>query len=281
MVVAFQGEHGAYSEEALRKHFGEEAESLPCRTFRDIFRAVVGGKADHGVLPVENAFVGSVNDSYELLREYDLRIIAEIIHPIRHMLIGLPGAERKNITRALSHHQALEQCSVYLKRHNIEPVPTYDTAGSAIHLKDEADPETAIIASRLAAEIYELDILEAGIENVSFNYTRFFALGHDDPPRAQQNKTTLVFSTRHKPGSLYRCLKPFAERGINLTKIESRPSRERPWSYVFYMDFQGHWKDPICEQALLDLLRTAGTIKVLGSYPAATTPIWDEPEAGA
>jgi prephenate dehydratase len=133
-----------------------------------------------------------------------------------------------------------------------------------------------VIASKLAAEIYKLDILKEEIEDTPFNYTRFFVLGNEDPPRAQRSKTSLIFTARHLPGSLYQCLGEFAERNINLTKIESRPRRNRPWQYLFYLDFEGHWQDPVAEAALLGLLRRAGFVKMLGSYPMATTPHPDE-----
>jgi prephenate dehydratase len=129
-----------------------------------------------------------------------------------------------------------------------------------------------VIASALAAELYDLEILDPGIEDLPFNYTRFFVLGLDDPPRSQRSKTSLIFTTRHQPGALYDSLGEFAQREINLTKIESRPRRNRPWQYLFYLDFEGHWQDTACEAALMSLLRRSSFVKLLGSYPAATTP---------
>lgn len=167
-----------------------------------------------------------------------------------------------------SHPQALAQCERYLKRHNIEPIPAYDTAGSARELAANPEPHTGAIASRLAGELYNLDILATDIEDVPFNFTRFFVLGHDDPVPGEYNKTSLVFATRNRPAALYECLGEFAERGINLTKIESRPRRNRPWEPVFYLDFEGHWQDPICQDLLARLLIRASFVKLLGSYPA-------------
>jgi len=273
--VAFQGVAGAYSEEAVRQFFGPEVESVPCRTLADIFLTVESGDADYGMLPVENAVAGSVTQSYELLMEHDLRIYAEVILHVRHMLLGLPGIKPADLKRVRSHPQALAQCQRYLGRHGLEPEPAFDTAGSARDLAAAPEPGIAVIASELAAELYGLEILDQNIEDFPFNYTRFFVLALQDPPRAQRNKTSVVFTTPHRPGALYGCLEEFARRGINLAKIESRPRLNRPWQYIFYLDFEGHCQDPECEAAIMGLLRHSSFIKLLGSYPAATTPVPD------
>jgi prephenate dehydratase len=269
--VAFQGIAGAYSEEAIRQFFGPEVESVPCRTLDDVFPIVENGDVDYGMVPVENAVAGSVVRSYELLMERDLRIYAETILQVRHTLLALPGTTLDDLKRVRSHPQALAQCQRYLSRHALEPEPAFDTAGSARDLAANPEPGVAAIASALAAELYG-----SGIEDFPFNYTRFFVLSLDDPPRAQRNKTSLVFSTRHQPGALYECLGEFATRGINLTKIESRPRLNRPWQYIFYLDFEGHWQDPQCEAAIMGLLRRSSFVKLLGSYPAASTPVLDD-----
>ncbi len=274
--VAFQGVAGAYSEEAIRQFFGPEVETHPCRTLRDLFIAVEERSVDFGMLPVENAVAGSVVQAYELLMEHDLRVWAEVIYRVRHMLMAVPGVKMSDLKRVMSHPQALAQCERYLLRHGIEPVPAFDTAGSARDLAANPDPETGAIASALAAELYGLEILDRGIEDMSFNYTRFFVLSLEDPPRAQRCKTSLIFTTRHQPGALYESLGEFANRNINLTKIESRPRRNRPWQYLFYLDFEGHWQDPECEAALIGLLRRSSFVKLLGSYPAAITPFDDD-----
>jgi len=274
--VAFQGVSGAYSEEAARQFFGPEVETVPCRTLEDVFLAVEGGDADRGMLPVENAVAGSVSQSYELLMEHDLRVCAETILRVHHMLLALPGAALDELKRVRSHPQALAQCERYLARHGLEPTPAFDTAGSARDLAEHPEPGTGAIASALAAELYNLEILDRGIEDLPFNYTRFFILGLEDPPRSQHSKTSLVFTTRHQPGALYDSLGEFARRNINLTKIESRPRRNQPWQYLFYLDFEGHWQDPECEAALMGLLRRSSFVKLLGSYPAATTPFDDD-----
>jgi prephenate dehydratase len=273
--VAFQGIAGAYSEEAIRQFFGPEVESVPCRTLDDVFPVVENGDADYAMVPVENAVAGSVIRSYELLMERDLRVYAETILRVQHNLLVLPGTTLDELKCVRSHPQALAQCQRYLSRHGLEPEPAFDTAGSARDLAANPEPGVAAIASALAAELYGLEILSSGIEDFPFNYTRFFVLSLDDPPRAQRNKTSLVFSTRHQPGALYEGLGEFATRGINLTKIESRPRLNRPWQYIFYLDFEGHWQDPQCEAAIMGLLRRSSFVKLLGSYPAATTPVVD------
>jgi prephenate dehydratase len=275
-TVSFQGIAGAYSEEAIRQFFGPQVESLPCRTFSAVFVTVEQGTADSGMLPIENSLAGSVVQSYELLMEHDLRVRAEVILRVRHRLMAAPGTELGDLKRVKSHPQALAQCERYLARRGLEPVPNFDTAGSARELVEDPEPETGVIASALAAELYGLEILDDRVEDLPFNYTRFFVLGLDDPPRAQRSKTSLIFTTRHNPGALYDSLGEFAQRGINLTKIESRPRRNRPWQYLFYLDFEGHWQDPAAEAALMGLLRRSSFVKLLGSYPAATTPFDDE-----
>ncbi|HEY66866.1 MAG TPA: prephenate dehydratase [Thermoflexia bacterium] len=271
--VAFQGISGAYSEEAILQFFGPEVESIPCRTLADIFFTVEGGDADYGMLPIENAVAGSVARSYELLMEHDLRIYAEVILRVRHTLLAPPDTKLEDLRRVRSHPQALAQCQRYLSRHGLEPESAFDTAGSARELAANPEPGVAVIASALAAELYGLEILDRDIEDFPFNYTRFFILSMDDPPRAQRNKTSLVFTSPHRPGALYECLGEFARRRINLTKIESRPRLNRPWQYIFYLDFEGHCQDPECEAAIMGLLRRSSFVKLLGSYPAATTPV--------
>jgi prephenate dehydratase len=274
--VAFQGVAGAYSEEAIRQYFGAEVETIPCKTSDEIFPIVENGDADYGMLPVENAVAGSVTGSYELLMEHDLRVRAEFILRVRHNLMAAPGTRFEDLKRVMSHPQALAQCERYLARRGLLAAPHFDTAGSARDLAENPDPETGVIASALAAKLYGLEILDDGVEDLSFNYTRFFVLGLDDPPRAQRSKTSLIFTTRHQPGSLYDSLGEFARRNINLTKIESRPRRNRPWQYLFYLDFDGHWQDTACEAAIMGLLRRSSFVKLLGSYPAATTPFEDD-----
>jgi len=276
--VAFQGIAGAYSEQVTRQFFNSEVDTRPGRELADVFVAVERDQADFGMVPVENAVAGSVNHSYELLMEHDLRIHAEVILPVQHMLMAVPGAQLAEIKQVHSHPQALAQCQRFLERHGLEPVPAFDTAGSARDLATASNgkrPQAAAIASELAAKLYGLEILNRDIQDFPFNYTRFFVLARQSPPRAQKNKTSLVFATLHQAGALYDCLGEFASRGVNLTKLESRPRLNQPWRYLFYLDFEGHCRDVECEAAMMGLLRRSSFVKLLGSYPAATTPIID------
>jgi prephenate dehydratase len=241
-----------------------------------MFPLVENGDVDYAMLPVENAVAGSVNRAYELLVEHDLRIHAETILRVRHMLLAVPGTKLGDLERIRSHPQALAQCQHYLNRHGLKPEPAFDTAGSARDLAAGPEPGIGVIASELAAELYGLEIVERDIEDFAFNYTRFFILAREAPPRAPRSKTSLVFTTHHEPGALYECLGEFARRRINLAKLESRPRLNRPWQYNFYLDFEGHSQDPECEAALMGLLRRSSFVKLLGSYPAATTPIVDD-----
>jgi prephenate dehydratase len=271
--AAFQGIAGAYSEQAVRQYFGSQVESVPCGALEDLFPLVESGDVDYAMLPIENAIAGSVPRAYELLLEHDLRVYAEVILRVQHMLLARPGTALAELERVRSHPQALAQCQRHLNRHGLKAEPTFDTAGAARDLAANPEPGVAVIASELAAELYGLDILERDIEDFTFNYTRFFVLARQAPPRAQRNKTSLIFTTPHEPGALYECLGEFAKRRVNLAKIESRPRLNRPWQYFFYLDFEGHCQDPECEAAIMALLRRSLFVKLLGSYPAATTPM--------
>ena len=268
--VAFQGERGAFSEEAIHEFFGAEAETLPCPTFEAIFESVEAGACEYGMLPVENSTAGSINRAYDLLLDHDLRVWGEAILRVRHTLLALPGTSMAEVRRVRSHPHALAQCERYLANRGWGGETAYDTAGSARDLAANPEPGVAVIASRLAGRLYGLEELAYGIEDAFYNYTRFFVLSHEDPPRAERNKTSVVFGTRHQPGALYECLGEFARREINLSKLESRPRFNRPWQYVFYLDFDGHCQDPDCEAALMGLLRRASFVKLLGSYPAGS-----------
>ena len=270
-VVAFQGENGAYSEEAIRQQFGADVETLPCRTFEEIFSSIDEERATAGAVPVENSLAGSINKAYDLLLDHDFRVQGEILLRVRHNLLTLPG-NGESIKQVRSHPQALAQCEGFLNRNGYVAIPWYDTAGSAKELAEHPEQNVGVIASALAADIYELEVVQQGIEDLHYNFTRFFVIGKSDAEHAPDSKTSLVFATPHSPGSLYNCLGEFAERNINLVKLESRPRRNRPWQYVFYLDFEGHWQEPDCSAAVLGLLNRAAFVKMLGSYPAAAQP---------
>lgn len=273
VVVAFQGELGAYGEEAIRSLFGTEAEPYPCKSFQDAFAAVSGGKVDRALTPVENSMAGSINDVYDLLRQHDLFVGGEVLHPVNHALLALPGQKLAEIKRVISHPQALAQCDRFLRELGAEVVATYDTAGSAKLIREEELMGVAAVAGVGAAERYGLEILASGIQTIAGNYTRFVLLQRTPAERGTgPHKTMLVFAVGHQPGSLYRALGALAERKINLLKLESRPARDRPWEYVFYLDFEGHREDPAVREALAELAVHTNFCKVLGSFTRDIRP---------
>ncbi len=267
--VAFQGERGAFSEDAAIKLFKSDIDFLPCVHLQDVFRAVSEDKVRFGVVPIENSQAGSINETYDLLLSYPLNIYAEVILRISHCLMTLPGGNSANITTVYSHPQALAQCDEFLSRLSVEIVPAYDTAGSAKMIKERELKKCAAIASKRAAEIYGLDILAAEIETNINNYTKFFAISKEEAKLGEKNKTSLVFAARHVPGTLYRTLGIFATKNINLTKLESRPNKSKPWEYVFYVDFEGHLDEEVCQKAVEQLQEETTFVKILGSYPQA------------
>jgi len=272
--VAFQGELGAFSQQAVYQLTGPEVEVVPCQQFEQVFRALAGGEVDAAVVPIENTLHGSVHENYDHLVNYQLPILGETHVRIVHNLIALPGVKFRDIRRVFSHPVALNQCLRFLGRHpQLERVPYYDTAGSVKMLVQERLRDAAAIASSVAADIYGASIVRRSIEDDRRNLTRFFLLGPKGRraalPRADKRayKTSLVFSTRNVPGSLFRALSAFALRDINLTKIESRPLRGKPWEYLFYLDFLGRTDDPKVCNALRHLGELADFLRVLGCYP--------------
>lgn len=266
--VAFQGERGAFGEDAAISFFGD-AELVTCRRLEEVFLSVVNGEADFGVVATENSLAGSINETYDLLLEYEVNIYGEINLRISHCLMALPGEGLADIKTVYSHPQALAQCEDFLKKLDAEVVPIYNTAAAAKRIREQGLKGCAAIASRRAAQIYGLEIIAENIETSADNYTRFFIISRRRPLPAARNKTSLVFSTKNVPGALYACLGVFASRDINLTKLESRPSKKKPWEYVFYVDFEGHMDDEVCRQALEELKGKTNFVKVLGSYPRA------------
>jgi prephenate dehydratase len=278
--VAFQGERGAFGDEAVGVYFGNLAyaqeagarpQPVPYRAFADVFRAVAAAEVEFGLVPVENSQAGSINDVYDLLRQHDLFVAGEIGHPVNHCLLCLPGQHLGDIKRVISHPQALAQSDVYLRELGVEIVATYDTAGSAKMIREENLQGVAAVAGAGAAELYELEILASGIQTIKDNYTRFIVLSREPAPRASGDaKTMLVMATAHQPGSLHKCLGVLAAHNINVLKLESRPSRQRIWEYVFYLDFEGHRDDQPVRTALADLASYTTFCKVLGSFAKNT-----------
>ncbi len=267
--VAFQGETGAYSEEAAFLFFGSSIQTRPCESLDDVFRAVQQEAVPFGIVPVENSLGGSNGQTYDLLLNSGLKVSGEVELRVTHCLIAHPGARLDTIKRVYSHPQALAQCQAFLKHVGGELIPTHDTAGSVRMIKEKGITNGAAIASARAAEVYDMKVIAREIEDNPNNFTRFFVLSRQDSPPSGSDKTSIVFSLKHKPGVLYDALKEFATRKINLTKIESRPTKQTPWEYNFYVDFEGHREEPAVQEALEGLEKASLFVKVLGSYPKA------------
>jgi len=267
--VAFQGDHGAYSEDAARALFGQDIETVPCATFDGVFAAVEGGDCDHGVVPVENSLAGSIHRNYDLLLEHSLHIIAEHNMRIAHCLIAHPGVEIGEIRRVYSHPQALAQCEHSLRELGVPGITTEDTAGSVKFIQEQGLRDAAAIASEHAAALYGMAILRRDFEDEKTNYTRFIALAREPVMPEGEAKTSLAFAGNNVPGLLFRCLSAFALRDIDLTKIESRPLRGVPWEYIFYLDFAGSLAEGRCQRAVEQLREMATFVQVFGSYPRA------------
>jgi prephenate dehydratase len=270
--VAFQGERGAFSEEAAVKLLGEEIVLVAQPTFEATFAAVGDGLADYILTPIENTLAGSVHRAFDLLVESGLSIIGEVVIPISMNLIALPGAAFERIAVVESHPVALAQCERFLSAHpRLKKVAAEDTAGSVRELMRVGDPSRAAIASRRAAEIYGAAILREHLEDDPQNYTRFLFLSPTANGSSPANKLSLVFQTAHTPGALHQALEPFARRGINLMKIESRPVHGRPWEYRFYLDLQASSSEPAAMEAIAELEKRAVNLRILGSYLSAET----------
>jgi chorismate mutase/prephenate dehydratase len=267
--VAFQGEIGAYSEEAAFRFFSSSIQTKPCESLDEVFKSVEHGEVNFGIVPIENSLEGSISRVYDLLLDSTLRVCGELELRIVHCLIANPGVRLDLIKKVYSHPQALGQCQAFLKHLDCELIPTYDTAGSVKIIKEKGIMNGAAIASARAAEIYGMKIITTEIEDNQNNFTRFFILARQDSPPSGKDKTSVVFSVRHKPGALFEFLKELSHRNINLTKIESRPTRQKPWEYNFYLDFEGHREDEAPREALENLKNYSIFVKVLGSYPKA------------
>jgi chorismate mutase/prephenate dehydratase len=271
--IAFQGVHGAFSEDAVYQYFGEGVETIPCNEFDEVFGEVDRGGASHAVVPVENSIEGAVSTVNDLLLDSDLTVTGEVLVEVRHCLIAQPDATLADIRRIYSHPQALGQCRTFLSAHpEWEKIPSYDTAGSVKMIQERGRVDEAAIASKRAAKVYGMKVLAEDIQNVRHNYTRFYVLEKAAPISTVGDKTTLIFSTKNIPGALYQCLGAFAQRGVNLNKLESRPRRGKTWEYVFYADIDGNVGDEKVSEALADLITKATFVKVLGSFPRAKPP---------
>ena len=269
--VAFQGVPGAYGELAALRAV-EDASPVGYPTFHAVLEAVSSGDANIGVIPVENSLAGTVYQALDLLPQTDLHITGEIIVRVKHQLLALPGVRLEAVKRVYSHPQALAQCDLFLAQRGLIPVPAFDTAGAAQELRMRGALDEAVIASERAAELYGLAVLQSGIEDEDFNFTRFLVLSKHEAAKLEgaTYKTSVVFAVRHTPGFLLETLGQL--KGLNLTKIESRPRRDRAFSYLIYIDFEGYIHDLDASSALVGILQKASYVKVIGSYPAAQMP---------
>jgi len=266
MKIAYQGEPGAFSEAAARR-VDTDADLLPCRSFEEVFDAVQGGTAAYGVLPIENSIGGSIHRNYDLLLERDLPIVGEVELPVIHHLLALPGTNLAGLKRVYSHPQGLAQCERFLRTlSGVEIIATYDTAGSAKMIADGQLTDAAAIASARAGEVFGLVSLAASIQDFDDNITRFLVVGRTPVRNAVADKTSIVFALPNEPGSLFKALSVFALRGIDLTKLESRPIPGRPWEYLFYVDLAAASDEVACTRALAHLGEFAPMLRTLGSY---------------
>jgi len=269
VAVAFQGEPGAYTEEAALRFFGKSTKGVPYESLDEVFEAVEVGDVPFAMVPVENSLEGSITRAYDLLPDSPLMVCGETELRISHCLIAIEGATLDTIKSVYSHPQALGQCRNFLNHLNCELIPASDTAGSVKMIKERGRLDSAAVASAKAAEIYSMKIIAREIEDNPHNFTRFFILSKEDSPPTGNDKTSIVFSLKHKPGALYDCLREFASREINLTKLESRPTRHQPWEYNFHMDFSGHREEKDVSEALKALEEHVVFVKIMGSYPKA------------
>lgn len=265
-VVGFQGEIGAYSEKAINLYFSK-ASSKAYKTFSDLFDALENEQIELAILPIENSIEGSVTESYELLLKSKVTVVGEINVKIEHCLISHHDTSKDDIDVIYSHTQALGQCKAYLKNSGCDAVTTYDTAGSVKMIKEKNMKRAAAIASKDAAKLYDMSVIEENIQDHEDNFTRFFCLSKIPTKSTGNDKTSIVFSAGDVAGSLYKALKEFADGDINLTKLESRLTRKKAWEYNFYLDFEGHIDDENCKKAIQELVNLGSLVKILGSYP--------------
>ena len=264
MRLAYQGEPGAYSEAAALQFGGADTETLPCKTFDDVFEAVQKKRATHGVVPLENSIGGTIHRNYDLLLDHELAITGEVQLDVVHCLQALPGTAISDVKIVYSHPQALAQCERYLKELRVTVEAVYDTAGGAKLVAEQKLRGAAALASRRAAEVFGLEVLQEAVQDYEFNITRFAIIGGAAPEDG--NKTTIVFALPSTPGALFKALSVFALRDINLTKLESRPIRGRPWEYLFYVEVDARRDDLACARALTHLAEFARWMRVLGTY---------------
>ncbi|MGH2805689.1 MAG: prephenate dehydratase [Actinomycetota bacterium] len=270
VIVAYQGEAGAYSEEGALALF-PEADHRPLNSIRKVFEAVEVGRVDYGLVPMDNSQAGSINETYDLFLKHGLHLVGETVVRVDHCLLALPGTAIDDLTEVISHPQAVSQSEEFLNALDIKIRAEYDTAGSAKRIVEDKMTTTAAIASRRAAQLYGLEVLAERIQTYPDNYTRFGVLSRDHEPLAEPSKSSLVFGVSHVAGSLYKCLGAFAERHLSLSKLESRPRAGRPWEYVFYVDVEVPAAAPAMIEALTEVSEHATFTRLLGTYASGFT----------
>ena len=276
-LVAYQGEPGAFAEDAVLAFF-DDPETISLPSWREVFEAVRDGRADAGVVPIESSMAGTIRETLDLLAEFDLAIVGEASVPVRLALLAVPGRTIDDIERVYSHPQALAQADAFLRARPWQVMTAYNTAGAAKLVAESGDGGAAAVASPRAAALYGLEVLVDGVQTGQDNRTRFVVLVRPAEPldgrRADVGptppRTTLAFAVRNVPGSLHSCLGAFATRGVNLTRLESRPTRAARWEYVFWVDVDGDPADPIFAAALEELRERCEMVRVVGTYPRAT-----------
>ncbi len=266
--IAFQGERGAFSEMAAIKFFGSSIEPVLCKAFKEVFQRVNSQEAEYGILPIENSQTGGINEVHDLLLHQELFAVGEVKLKVEHCLITKKQINFKLIKKVYSHPQALAQCEGFLSKNlaHCQIIPVYDTAGSVKIIKELKGNNVSAIASSWAAELYGLKVLSSGIQDNKYNYTRFLVLSPEVFSDPKNNKTSIIFAVISKPGALYKCLKEFALRNINLSRIESRPSKQKPWEYIFYTDFEKGLFEESAQEVLKALKEHTTFIKIIGTY---------------
>ena len=266
--IAFQGERGAFSEIAAIKFFGSSIQPILCKTFREVFQRINNKEAEYGILPIENSQTGGINEVHDLLLHQELFAVGEVKLKVEHCLIAKEEIDFKLIGKVYSHPQALAQCEGFLSKNltHCQIIPVYDTAGSVKMIKELKRNNVAAIASNWAADLYGLKILSSRIQDNKYNFTRFLVLSPEISSDPKNNKTSIIFAVVSKPGALYKCLKEFAIRNINLSRLESRPSKQKPWEYVFYTDFEKGLFKQSAQEALKALKKCTTFIKIIGTY---------------
>ncbi|MDD5312144.1 MAG: bifunctional chorismate mutase/prephenate dehydratase [Dehalococcoidia bacterium] len=267
--VAFLGEDGSFGQEVAFGFFGRSVKTRQCDTIEEVYNLVQQGKLEHGIVPVENSQEGSIGQSYDLLLESDVTVCGEVQIRTTYCLAANKSASLGTIKKIYSHPQALGECQAFLRHLGCDLIPTYHTVGTAKMIKDKRLTDSAIVAGEGVAFAHDMKILAREIEDNRWNSTRFFLLGKQDVPPTGNDKTSIVTLLKHEPGTLFGIIKEFADREINLTKVETRPTRKTPWEYHFYIDFEGHRKDPVIREALDRVEKACLFLKVLGSYPRA------------